>query len=332
VEDDVDDPRRRRRRPADVPWDRILVLIPVALGALILLYLVWSSIRTVQAHEKGVVFRFGKYHTTVEPGLRFCIPLVDEVVKVSVEEHSLRLPFGLGAERPQQQSGEEQSLMLTGDLDAVLVEWTVQWQVTDPYAYSVRFYHDEDPNYPERVLTTVAQTVMNRLVGDYSIDEVLTERRGEIGEQARQATQEILDAYLCGIGIRDLQMQRTTPPKKVQPAYEQVNASEQERAKSENEADKERNQLLPEAEAEKDKLVNEARGYAKRQWAEAEGEIKALLAKYHAYQRAPDVTRERLYIEAMESVLGKVQSKVVIDADLQGKVLPLLPLERGATP
>jgi len=298
---------------------------------LILLYVAWSGIYTVQAHEKAVVFRFGKYHNTVEPGLRFCIPLVDEVIKVSVEEHSLRLPFGFGPQRPEE-TGEEDTLMLTGDLDAVLVEWTVQWQVTDPYTYSIRFFQDDDPTYPERVVTSVAQTVMNRLVGDYSIDEVLTESRGEIGEEARQATQQILDAYACGIGIRDLQMQRTTPPKKVQPAYEQVNASEQERAKSKNEADKERNKLLPEAEAEKDKLVNEARGYAKRRWAEAEGEIKALLAKYHAYQKAPEVTRQRLYIEAMETTLGKVESKVLIDADLQGKMLPLLPLERGVTP
>jgi membrane protease subunit HflK len=326
-----DTDERRRRPPRDVPWDRILVLIPIALVVFLLLMVAWSGVYTVQAHEKAVVLRFGKYHTTVEPGLQFCIPLVDEVIKVSVEEHSLRLPFGTGAERPEDAS-EEHSLMLTGDLDAVLVEWTIQWKVTDPYTYAVRFFQADDATYPERVVTTVAQTVMNRLVGDYSIDEVLTESRGEIGEEARQATQQILDGYACGIGIQDLQMQRTTPPRKVQPAYEQVNASEQERAKLKNEADKERNKLLPEAEAEKDKLINEARGYASRRWAEAEGEIKALLAKYHAYQKAPDVTRQRLYIEAMEGVLGKVESKVLIDADLQGKMLPLLPLERGATP
>jgi membrane protease subunit HflK len=227
---------------------------------------------------------------------------------------------------------EEESLMLTGDLDAVLVEWTIQWQVTDPYRYSIKFFRESEPDYPERVLTTVAQTVMNRLVGDYSIDEVLTESRGEIGDLARQSTQEILDNYSCGIGIRDLQMQRTTPPSKVQPAYEQVNASEQQRAKLKNEADKERNQLLPSAEAEKDQLINQALGYAKRREAEATGEINALLDKYRAYQNAPDVTRERLYIEAMEEILGQVESKVIIDDELPGKLLPLLPLEQGARP
>jgi membrane protease subunit HflK len=312
-----------------VPWDRILAITPIVLTALVLLYLVWASVYTVEPHEKAVVFRFGRYHTTVDPGLRFCIPLADEVIKVSVEERSLRLPFGHGPARPDQVP-EGESLMLTGDLDAVLVEWTIQWQVTDPYLFSVKFFHEGDPDYPERVLLTVTETVMNRLVGDYSIDEVLTESRGEIGEEARKATQEILDSYSCGMGIRDLQMQRTTPPAKVQPAYEQVNASEQLRAQLKNEADKERNKLLPEAEAEKDKMINEALGYAKRRQAEADGEIKALLDKYHAYQKAPEVTRERLYIEAMQEVLGQVESKVIIDADLPERVLPLLPLGQGA--
>jgi len=321
----------RGGRPPEVPWDRILAIAPIVMIALIVLYLAWASVYTVEPHEKGVVFRFGRHHTTVDSGLRFCIPLVDELIKVSVEEHSLRLPFGYGPDRPDQ-APEGESLMLTGDLDAVLVEWTIQWQVTDPYLYSVKFFRESDPDYPERILATVAQTVMNRLVGDYSIDEVLTESRGEIGEEARRATQEILDSYSCGMGIRDLQMQRTTPPAKVQPAYEQVNASEQRRAQLKNEADKERNKLLPEAEAEKDKMINEALGYAKGRWAEADGEIKALLDKYHAYQKAPDVTRQRLYIEAMEEVLGQVESKVIIDADLPEKVLPLLPLEQGAGP
>ncbi len=314
--------------PQDIPWDRILTITPIVLIVLIVLYLMWASVYTVEPHEKAIVFRFGRYQTTVDPGLRFCIPIVDEVTKVSVEERSLRLPFGYGPDRPNRVPDDE-TLMLTGDLDAVLVEWTIQWQVTDPYLFSVKFFREDDPGYPERVLITVTQNVMNRLVGDYSIDEVLTESRGEIGEEARQATQKILDSYACGIGIRDLQMQRTTPPGKVQPAYEQVNASEQLRAQLKNEADKERNRLLPEAEAEKDKMINEALGYAKRRQAEADGEIKALLDKYHAYQKAPAVTRERLYIEAMQEVLGQVESKVIIDADLPERVLPLLHLGQG---
>ncbi len=327
-----DSSRGRPNRPADVPWDRILVLVPVAILLITALVLAANSFYTVEAHEKAVVMRFGKFSKTVSPGLWFKIPLVDQVVKVSIEEHSLRLPYGAGTGRPQAPV-EEDTLMLTGDLNAASVEWTVQWKVIDPYQYSIRFYDPDDPQYMERVITTVAQTVMNRLVGDYSIDEVLTEKRGQIAEEARQATQEILDSYACGVSIRDLQMQRVTPPDKVRPAFDQVNASIQMRDKLENEANKTRNELLPKAYAEKDKMIREAEGYADRRRAEAEGEIKALLAKYRAYAKAPDETRQRLYLEAMEEILNTVESKVIVDAGIQRQILPLLPLgDEGARP
>lgn len=322
-------PRGRKRPSEEVPWDRILVIAPVVVVLLVIGYLAASSFYTVAEHEKAVVLQFGKYSRTVGPGLKFRMPLVETVLKVSVGEQSLRLPFGLRASRPKTED-EEETLMLTGDLDAVLVEWTIQWAVVQPQEFLFRFYKEDDPGYPERLITTVTQTVMNQLVGDYSIDEVLTEKRGEIEGKALEQTQKILDQYQCGVGVRDLQLQRTLPPNKVRPAYEQVNASEQQREQLKNEANKERNKLLPEAEAEKDKMINEAKGYAKRRWAEADGAITALLDKYRAYRKAPDITRQRLYLEAMEEILSNVESKVVIDADLKG-VLPLLPLEQGAS-
>jgi len=320
----------RRGRAQDVPWDSILIAVPVVILVILGLYLALQSWYTVEAHEKAVVLRFGKYNRTVSPGLHFAIPLVEQVLKVSVEEHSLRLPYSGEPNRPRQAS-EEESLMLTGDLNAATVEWTVQWQVTDPQDFLFRFYREDDPAYVQQIITTVAQTVMNRLVGDYSIDEILTEKRGEIAEQARQSTQAILDQYQCGVAIRDLQMQRVGPPDKVRPAFEQVNASIQRRDQLENEANKLRNQLLPQAFAEKDKQIREAEGYADHRRAETTGEIKALLARFEAYRRAPEVTRQRLYLEAMQEVLGTVDAKTIIDSDLQGNLLPLLPLEQ-ATP
>lgn len=328
---DFDNAPRRGPRPDEVPWDRVVGIGSLTILVLLVLYFAFSALYSVEPHEKAVVLRFGKYYATVEPGLRFRIPLVDTVWKVSLEERSLRLPFGGGPERPNSAS-EEATLMLTGDLNAASVEWTIQWKVIDPQQYLFRFEQAEDDGYAEAMIQTVAETVMNRLVGDYSIDEVLTEKRGEIGQKAREATQAILDSYACGVGIQDLQMQRVSPPAKVRPAFDQVNASIQNRDKLENEANKERNKLLPEAEGEKDKMIREAEGYASRRRAEANGEIEALLAKFHAYQKAPDVTRQRLYIEALEEILAGVDSKIVIDADLQGRVLPLLPLEQGAKP
>jgi membrane protease subunit HflK len=320
---------QRRGGPPDLPWDRILVVVPVVLLGIIALVLLMQSWYTVQAHEKAVVLRFGKYSRTASPGLHFCIPLVEEVWKVSVEEHSLRLPFGSTAVRPSE-SGEESTLMLTADLNAATVEWTVQWQVTEPEAFLFRIYREGDPAYAERIIMTVAQTVMNRLVGDYSIDEILTEKRGEIAELARQSTQAILDQYQGGVAIRDLQMQRVGPPEKVRPAFEQVNASIQRRDQLENEANKRRNEMLPKAYAEKDKSIREAEGYADRRRAESAGEIKALLAKYHAYQKAPEVTRQRLYLEAMQEVLTGVGAKLIIDSEINQRLLPVLPLEAGA--
>ena len=321
----------RGMRPEDIPWDRILMIAPLVIVGLMIVYLSVTCVYTVDTHEEAVVMRWGKYRGTVPSGLHFRIPLVDQVLKVSVQERSLRLPFGLGPERPLDDA-EEHTLMLTGDLNAAVVEWTVRWKVSDPREFLFRFYQRGNEKYPEQVITAVARAVMNRLVGDYSMDEVITEKRGKIREQARMATQKILDQYKCGVQITQFQMQRVTPPAKVRPYFDEVNASMQRRVKLENEANRERNKLLPAAKADKDKMIKEATGYADRRRAEATGEIEALLAKYRAYKRAPEVTSQRLYIEAMQEILAGVGSKVIVDSQLQGKVLPLLHLQEGARP
>ena len=312
------------------PAERLLKLVPVLLGVLLVAYLAFYSYYTVEPHERAVVLRFGKFQSISEPGLHFCLPLADEVWKISVEEHGLRLPFATGGERPAQPA-EESTLLMTGDLKAASVEWTIQWQVTEPDKFLFRFDDPEGEEEPVRVISTAAQTVMNRLVGDYSLDEVLTEKRGEVAEEAREATQEILDHFSCGISIRDLQMQRVIPPARVKPAFDKVNVSIQDRDRLESEANKERNKLIPAAYAKKDKLIREAEGDADRSRAEALGEIEALLARYRAYQRSPASTRRRLYLERMEEVLGQVEEKTIIDADLD-QILPLLNLQSGETP
>ncbi|HEX6984041.1 MAG TPA: FtsH protease activity modulator HflK [Planctomycetaceae bacterium] len=287
----------------------------------------FSAFYTVEANEQAVVLRFGKYHATTLPGAHFRIPFVDQVLKVSVEERTIRLPAPEGAaDVVAGQVAEDQALMLTGDLNAAVVEWTIQWRVNDPKEYLFAFYDRDDELVFDRVIRTAAQSVMNRLVGDYSIDEVLTEKRTEVAEKARAATQQILDDYDCGVTITDLQMQRVTPPGKVRGAFDEVNASIQERDRLENEANKERNRLIPAARAERDKLIREAQGYADRRKAEVEGEVTALRAKYEAYKLAPEETRRRLYLEALQEVLRDVDQKVILDSEI-GNLLPLLPLE-----
>lgn len=312
--------------------DQVITLSWMAAGLLItglIGYLAMDAFYTVRENENAVVLRFGSYHATTSPGFHLKFPLADEVIKVNVtEERRIRLPFGFSADWRNEQS-EEATLMLTGDLNAASVEWTLQWRVQDPKAKVLTFHDPGDPEgdtYLEKVLVMAARSVMNRLVGDYSIDEVLTEKRPEIRLAAREATQDTLDQYECGVIITDLQMQRVRPPSKVRPAFDAVNSAIQRKDQLENEANKERNRLIPVARGDADKLVREAEGFAARRLAETQGEIEALLAKFEAYESAPDVTRQRLYLEAMSNVLSSVDKKIIIDSNLP-QVLPLLPLQ-----
>ncbi|MGC8644224.1 MAG: FtsH protease activity modulator HflK [Isosphaeraceae bacterium] len=313
-------------------WQRFIPLFPWFIGLFLFLGLLFDSSYTVEPHEQAVVLRFGKYHATTMPGLHFKLPIVDQVLKVSVEEHGLRLPFGAQSSGENitpaetMRQVEDETLMLTGDLNAASVEWTLAWRVTEPSEYLFRFPRDIRDQFANELITFVSRTVMNRLVGDYSFDEVIGPKRGDIANEARGETQRILDAYACGITITALQMQRVIPPERVKPAFDKVNAAIQLKQKLENEAESERNKLLPEAKASRDKLIREAEGYASRRQAESQGEIEALLLKYQAYKRAPDITRQRLYIEAMQDLLTSVKNKTVIDADLK-QILPLLNLD-----
>ena len=319
--------------PADL--SRLLSwLVPVLLVVFVLSYLALKSYYTVEAHEQAVVLRFGKYHATTGPGLHFMIPLMDRVVTVSSQERNVELPLAREMRaRPRSSNrrgaaDDSESLMLTGDLNAGIVEWTLQYQVVGPdkYLFSISERHISD------AIKAVAQSVMHRLVGDYSIDEVLTEKRAEVAFAAERATQEVLDSYDCGVQITGLQMQRVTPPARVKPSFDRVNESVQKRIQLVNEANRARHQLIPQAKAKRDRLIQEARGYADRRRAEAQGEIAALLAKYDAYREAPKVTRQRLYLEAIQEVLSGSGPKVILDGDLKG-LLPLLELgaEQGST-
>lgn len=308
----------------DVSWERAVRGGPLILAILLVLFIIWSGIFTLKAYEQAVVLRFGKLSHVVGPGLHFMVPLVDRAVKVSVEEHTVRLPFGLATEGDAAADGAEssESLMFTGDLYAAIVEWTVQWRVIEPD----KFLFSIDSRHIEGIIYSAAQSVMHRLVGNYSIDEILTTKREEVGTEARLATQKLLDSYESGIQVTGLQLQRVTPPHAVKPAFDRVNESIQQKDTLVSEAIKERNKLIPQAEAKRDRMIRDAEGYASRRRAEAQGEISALLAKYREYEKAPDITRRRMYIETMEEVLSTTGPKTILDADLKGLV-PLLQVE-----
>lgn len=300
-------------------------LLPILIVALALAYLIWQGFYTVAASERAVVLRFGKYHSTKDSGLHFKVPLVDDAVKVNTAEESMRLPYGVregsGGRLLVERVNQEESLILTGDLYAGVVEWNVIWRVIEPkdYLFSI------DIDHVKQAITAVARSTMHRIVGDYSADEILTSKREEVGVMAHQQMQQVLDGYECGVEIVDLQMQRVIPPARVRPAFDDVNGSIQHRDQLVNEAKRERNKVIPEAEAARDKLIRGAEGYAARRRAESQGEISALLAKYNAYKEAPEITRQRLYLESMERVIQNSGPKTILDGDLKS-LLPLLNL------
>ena len=301
----------------DFPWQKISGFLPFLIIAVVGIVLIAKSAVTVQAHEKAVVLRFGKEKGILPPGLHFLIPFVDKPINVNTQEFSIRLPMG-GAEN-------DQTLMLTGDLSAAVVQWTIQFAVSDPAKYLFTMDHDPIPSrnvsHIGAVVEAISQSVMHQLVGDYSIDEMLTDRREEVRAEAQELTETQLARF--GIAVRSLRLQRVTPPPRVNQAFDEVNASLQKKEELVNQAKRERNVMLPQALAGKDKLIQEANGYARRRRAEAEGEIAALLAKYEQYKLAPESTRQRLYLEAMEEVLSGDSPITIIDDELPS-VLPMM--------
>ncbi len=308
--------------PVEINPKQVASLAMVVLAGILIVYSVISSAFTVKAHEQAVVLRFGAFSRTVGPGLHFKVPFIESRMLVDMSDHTFRLPWG-GREQSgklQIERGDEsEAMIVTADLYAAVVEWNVMWRVSDPkqYLFSI------DERDTESLINEVARTVMNRAVGDYAADELLTTKRVEVGLAAVDAMREQLKRYECGIDIFELQMQKVTPPNSVKPAFDDVIASIQQRDQLVNEARREQNQILPLAEAKRDQLVREAEGYAARRLAEAEGEVSALQQKYLQYQLAPEATRQRLYLETMEKVFEQSGPVTILDSELKGMLLNL---------
>ena len=298
------------------------------LALLVVVYVLATGIYKVNEYEEAVVLRFGRYHRPAGPGLHLKMPWIEQAITVDTSESSLRLPWGVaemvspGQQLYVPEAQQEESLILTGDLYAAVVEWNVFWRIDDPKQFVVNF---GDPETLQQTILAVARSTMHRAVGDYSADEVLTGKREEVKMAAWNDMTAQLDRLGAGVAVTEVQMQRVTPPERVKPSFDEVNASIQQRDQLVNEARRERNQLIPAAQAQADRLIREAEGYAARRLAESQGEINALLAKYESYQAAPEVTRQRMYLETMEQVLGNSGQKTILDSDLNG-LLPLLNL------
>lgn len=289
----------------------------------------YSSFYTVQAESQGVVLRFGKYVDTVEPGLRFKLPFgIDRVAIVQVKRQ-LKQEFGFatpGASNPSQFSTvaserERERSMVTGDLNAATVEWIVQYRIQDPklFLFNVR--------EPEDTLRDLSESVMRTVVGDRTVDEVITIGRQEIESVAQLQMQSLVNRYELGLSIDQVQLKDVNPPRPVQPSFSEVNQAQQEREKMINVANGEYNKVIPRARGEAAQKLQAAEGYALKRVNEAEGDVARFNAVLEEYIKAPEVTKRRLYLETMGSVIPNLGNKIIIDSDAQ-QILPLLQLNQ----
>lgn len=297
----------------------------IVLGVLLLILLV-TSYYQVEPAEVGVVQRFGKYVRRTEPGPHLKIPFGAETVTKVPVQRQLKEEFGFRTEeagvrtRFSQASFDPESVMLTGDLNVAVVEWIVQYRVTDPYKYLFRVRNLTD------TFRAMNEAVMRQVVGDRTVTEVLTVGRQEVAATAEGRLQELANQYEMGVTIDQIVLQDVTPPDPVKPSWDEVNQAQQQRDRLINEARGEYNKVIPRAKGEAAQTILQAEGYALERVNGAQGDATRFKALYEAYRRAPDVTRRRLHLETMQRVLPQLGGKVFIDKGA-GTVMPLLPLE-----
>jgi membrane protease subunit HflK len=295
------------------------------IGVLLLIWVVLSGFSTVPSDSVGVLTRFGKFQEVVKPGLRFKLPLGIDKLEIVPVERQLKLEFGFqspGATNPDQRSEEpdQEQTMVTGDLNMVNVEWVVQYRIEDPKQY---LFHVREPG---STLRDAGESVMREVVGDRTVDEVLTIGRQEAEMFALQGMKEFTERYGLGISVMQVQLINVQPPRMVQSSFNEVNQAQQEREQMINVANGEYNKAVPRARGEASQKMTAAEGYALRRVNEARGDADKFNAQLAEYLKAPEITRQRLYYETMAEVLPQLERKVILD-DKAGQLLPLLPLD-----
>ena len=299
-------------------------LAAIFVGILLIVGL-WMSYYTVGPESQGVVRRFGKYFQTVDPGLHFKLPFGIDTVTVLPTRRQLKLEFGFSTPgyttNPIQagQEPDEEKSMVTGDLNAALVEWVVQYRIEDPsqYLFEVR--------NPGETLRDLSEAAMREVVGDRTVDELITIGRQDIEIEALARMQELSKRYNLGIRVDQVQLKNVNPPDQVQASFNEVNKAQQDRENAINIADGEYNKVVAKAKGEADQTIRAAEGYRFKRVNEAEGDVAAFSAVLQQYVKAPEITRTRLYLETMSEILPQTGQKIIVDESLR-QLLPILPL------
>lgn len=296
--------------------------------AIVVVLLAWSSYYQVEPEEVGAVQRFGKLVRTMNPGPHLKFPLGIEIVTKVPVQRQLKMEFGFRTQQagprstyaPTSPEMKNESLMLTGDLNVAVVEWIVQFRIRDPRAF---LFNVRDVPATFRYMSEAA---MRQVVGDHSVDEVITIGREAIAFQAKEELQRLCDLYEIGIEIQQLVLQDVNPPDLVKPAFNEVNQAIQEKERSINEAWADYNLAVPRARGEAEQAIRAGEGYALERENNALGDASRFSAFYEEYRKAPAVTRKRIYLETMNRILPKLGRKVIIDEKARG-ILPLLQLD-----
>jgi membrane protease subunit HflK len=293
--------------------------------ALVIVSGLFNTLYQIQPEEVGVVLRFGRYVRTSEPGLRAKLPFAETVLKVPVQRQ-LKQEFGFRTVEAgvrstfSERQFADEAVMLTGDLNVAVVEWIVQYRVSDPYEYLFKVRNLEG------TFGAMNEAVMREVVGDRTVTEVLTVGRQDIETQVEEQLQALVGQYEMGITVEQVVLQDVNPPDPVKPSWDEVNQAQQQRDRLINEARAEYNAIIPRARGEAQQAVLQAEGYALDRVNRAQGDAARFTAIYDAYRQAPEVTRRRLYLETMQRVLPQVGGKLYLAEGASG-VLPLLSLD-----
>lgn len=295
--------------------------------AIVVLWVLLTSVRTVGPEEEGVVLYLGQFNRTVNPGLNFIIPFgLEKMYKIPVQRQ-LKHEFGFRTSASDVRSEYskssylDESSMLSGDLNMADVEWVVQYRIVDSYKYLFRVRN------AEKTLRDMAESAMRKTVGDRTVNEVLTVGRQEVATNAESLLQKMCDEYNNGIRIDQVVLQDVNPPQTVKPSFNAVNQAQQERETLINQAESEYNMVIPRARGEAQETIQLAEAYALTRVNGATGEAARFNALYLEYIKAPDVTKKRMYLETMERILPKLGNKIIVD-DKGNNVLPLLNLDQ----
>jgi membrane protease subunit HflK len=309
---------------------RKLIVGILVVGALLALSTL--AFYQVEPEEVALVTRFGRFDRIEDSGLRFRIPLVERVHLVP-SKMQLKAEFGFRTELAGIKSSFrrdavtlQESSMLTGDLNVALVEWIVHYQIADPYKFVFRVRDQES------TLRALAEATTSKVVGDYSVTEVLTSGRDAVLEKAQIELQELCSRYETGVSIQRIELKDSAPPDPVKPSFNEVNQAEQERDRLLNEAEAQYNAEIPRAKGQAKQILEEAEGYAIERVNRARGDVARFAALQKEYAASPRVTRARIYLETMSDVVPRAGRRIFIDEAARGVVPMLLPLNEGPLP